>query len=139
VKYITFLSREVWPPFNSLYAYTRIRGKFPGEIVILHSGGGEIERLERMIEILYRANNREAKIRKIRIGDEIGNMMEKLKTIVEEGDIVDITGARKSMIIGLMDIRGIKIIYLLLRDMRFSSYPFPMRPLSLQSLMEVER
>ena len=94
-------------------------------------------RLERMIKILY--NKKDVKIRKIRIEEDIEDMKKMLENLIEDGDTIDITGARKSMILGLIDVRGVKIIYLLLKDMRFSSYPFMMRPLSLQMLMEVER
>jgi len=95
--------------------------------------------LEKMIKILYQVNRKEVEIRSIRIEENIEDMKKILENIVEEGDVIDITGARKSMILGLMDVKGIKIIYLLLKDMRFSSYPFTMRPLSLQRLMEVRR
>jgi len=137
VKYITFLSREIWPSFNSIYAYTKIRGRYPKEIVIFYSTLDMALRLERMIKILY--NKKDVKIRKIRIEEDIEDMKKMLENLIEDGDTIDITGARKSMILGLIDVRGVKIIYLLLKDMRFSSYPFMMRPLSLQMLMEVER
>jgi len=61
-----------------------------------------------------------------------------LEDVVESGDIVDITGARKMMILSLMSLSEIKVVYLLLRDMRYSGVPFMMRPLTVQEHMEVK-
>ena len=66
-------------------------------------------------------------------------MRKMIGDMIEKGDIIDITGARKMMILSLMGIKNVDIVYLFLRDMRFSNTPFMMRPISIQNLMEVKR
>lgn len=139
MKYITFVSREVWPAFNSIYAYTKLKNTFPPRILVFYTDAGTAEKLEEKIRVLYRENGKNASIQKVKIDDSVEEMKEIIKSLVENGDTIDITGARKSMLLALMDIRNVEIVYLLLKDMRFSSYPFMMRPLSLQTFSEVER
>ncbi len=139
MKYIIFVSREIWPAFNSIYAYTKLKGEFPSKIVLMYTEGEIARTLEKKIKVLYREHGRYLNIQKIKIDNSIEKMNTVLKDIVEEGDILDITGARKSMLLALMDIKNVKIVYLMLRDMRFSKHPFMMRPLSLQEFSEVQR
>ncbi len=139
MKYITFLSRDIWPAFNSIYAYTKIKGHFPKKIVLLYSQGDMVGDIEKRIRILYQVNGKEVTLIKRKIGEEITTLRKILLDIVEEGDVIDITGARKATILALMGVENVKITYLMLRDMSFSSYPFMMRPVSLQRLMEVSQ
>ncbi len=139
MKYIILVSREVWPSFNSLYAYTKLRGIYPREILILYSDPECASKLEEKIKILYRENDKNLSIRKMKIDGNLEDMRRVAEGVVEEGDVIDITGARKSMLLAFLDVRNVHIVYLLLMDMRFSSMPFMMRPLSLQKIMEVER
>ena len=98
-----------------------------------------MDEMEKRARMLYEVNGREVTFVKRKIGDEISTLRKILLDIVEEGDVIDITGARKAAILALMGVENVKIAYLMLRDMRFSSYPFMMRPLSLQRLMEVSQ
>ena len=95
--------------------------------------------MEKRIKMLYKVNVKEVVVVKRKIGEEISTLRKILLDIVEEGDVIDITGARKATILALMGVENVKITYLMLRDMRFSSYPFMMRPVSLQRLMEVSQ
>ncbi len=139
MKYITFVSREVWPAFNSLYAYTKLKGKFPENILIFYTDTDMGKKLRDKINVLYRENGKRADVQMVKINDSIEEMSKLMKELVSKGDIVDITGARKSMLLALMDIKKVLIVYLFLKDMRFSSYPFMMRPISLQIFSEVQR
>ncbi len=139
MKYITFVSREVWPAFNSIYAYTKLKNAFPKKILIFHTDASMAEKLEEKIKVLYKENGKSVSIQRVKIDDSVEEMKKIIKDLVENGDTIDITGARKSMLLALIDIRNVKIVYLLLKDMRFSGYPFMMRPLSLQEFSEVER
>ncbi|GEM_PF-2557933 len=138
MRYIFFVSREPWASFNSIYAYARLKKEKPSEMVALYSSEENMSRVCKMLQILYDNLGWELKIKKIKIGDSNIEALRKIMmNIISEGDIVDITGARKLMILSLLGIRGIRVIYLHLQDMRFSSRPFMMRPLNLQELMEV--
>jgi len=53
VKYILFVSREIWPPFNSLYAYIKIKKEFPREVVLLYTDENIAQKIERKIKKLY--------------------------------------------------------------------------------------
>ncbi len=139
MKYIILVSREVWPSFNSLYAYTKLKGIYPKEILILYSDPQCAFQLEEKIGILYRENDRNLNVRKMKIDENLEEMRRIVEDVVEEGDVIDITGARKSMLLAFLDVRKVRIVYLFLGDMRFSSLPFMMRPISLQRIMEVER
>ena len=139
VKYILFVSREIWPPFNSLYAYIKIKKEFPREVVLLYTDENIVQKIERKIKKLYQIHEKDIILRKRKINQEISFIRKILLDILEDGDIIDITGARKAMILALVGVENIRIVYLHLYDMRFSEYPFMMRPLSLQKLMEVSQ
>ncbi len=139
MKYILLVSREMWPAFNSLYAYTKIKGVFPREVVILYTDENIAREIESRIRMLYEINERELVLRKRKVSQSISIMRKVLMDILREGDVVDITGARKAMILALAGVENVKITYLFLQDMRFSEYPFMKRPLSLQKLMEVSQ
>jgi hypothetical protein len=95
-------------------------------------------RLESMLKCIIEEYHREIKIRKIRISStSIESVKKTITSIAREGDIIDITGARKMMILSLMPLHGIRVTYLQLRDMRYSGAPFMMRPLGVQEHMEV--
>ncbi len=139
VKYLLFVSREIWPAFNSLYAYTKLKENFPREIVLLYTDEDVAKSVEIKIKKLYEVNQKELVLRKRKIGSSISSTRKMLLDMVEDGDVVDITGARKTMILSLVGVENIKITYLFLQDMRFANYPFMKRPLSLQKLMEVSQ
>ncbi len=138
MKYIIFVSKDIWPAINSFCAYIKLKREYPKDIVILYSSLKEGESLGRKIKILYNALNKEAKIEKIKIEENVDSVKNAIKDIVDEGDTIDITGARKSMILALMHLSNVKIVYLRLSDMRFSESAFLMRPMALQELMEVQ-
>ena len=138
MQYLFFVSREPWASFNSIYAYVRTRGKID-ELVALYSSEENMKKVERMLTVLFRSYGNELKLRKVRIPEDgVEDMGKMLESIVHEGDVVDITGARKLMILSLLRLRGVKVVYLFLQDMRFSSLPFMMRPLNFQRLEEVD-
>ncbi len=139
MKYIFFVSREIWPPFNSIYSYTKIKKEFPGEFLSFYTNEGNMKKVEKMLRILYEKNGKEIKIKKIKTIENVDSMRKMIGDMIEKGDIIDITGARKMMILSLMGIKNVDIVYLFLRDMRFSNTPFMMRPISIQNLMEVKR
>ncbi len=138
MKYIIFISKDIWPAINSFCSYTKLKREYPKDIVILYSSLTEGESLGKKIKILYDALNKEVKIEKIKIEENVESVKNAIKDIVDEGDIIDITGARKSMILALMHLGNVKIVYLRLADMRFSERAFLMRPMALQKLMEVQ-
>ncbi len=139
MKYIFFVSREIWPPFNSIYSYTKIKKEFPSEFLSFYTNERNMRKVEKMIKILYEKNGKIAKIKKIKAMENVDLMRKVIRDMIEEKDIIDITGARKMMILSLIGIKNVNIVYLFLRDMRFSNTPFMMRPLTIQSLMEVKR
>ena len=139
MKYVFFVSREPWASFNSIYAYLKMGDGKIGEFVALYSSEENMKRVERMLTILHKSLGRELKLKKIRISeDSVEDMGKILESVVSEGDTVDITGARKLMILSLFRLRGVRVVYLFLQDMRFASQPFMMRPLNLQRLEVVE-
>jgi len=139
MKYLFFVSREIWSSFNSIYAFLKIRHEYPTEFVAIYTDESKMRIVERMLLSLYTNVGRDLKMRKIKIGDgSVDEYRRVIEDVVDEGDIVDITGARKIMILSLTGIKGIRITYLYLADMRFSSLPFMMRPLTIQNLEVVE-
>ncbi len=138
MKYIFFATREVWPAFNSIYAYIKLKGKYPSKFVALYTDENVMRAVEKKLEVIYRTLGREFSLTKLRVSEDYETVMSTLQDIIAEGDIVDITGARKGMILGLLGIKNVKVVYLRLDDMRFANKPFMMRPLSIQSLSEVE-
>ena len=139
MRYIFFVTREPWASFNSVYAYIRTKDRIPDEYVALYSDEDSMKNVSNMLNIMYNALGKKLKIEKVRIPDaSVEDLAKILENLIEEGDIVDITGARKLMILSLLGIRGIIVVYLYLQDMRFSSLPFMARPLSIQQLVEVE-
>ncbi len=137
MKYILFVSREMWPPLNSLYAYSKIKGVFPSQVIILYTDEDVMRKIEDRIKRLYEIHGKILNLKKRKVSYEVSSLRKILLDIIEDGDVIDITGARKAMILSLMGIENVKVTYLFLKDMRFSNYPFMMRPLSLQKLMEV--
>ena len=138
MKYIIFVSKDVWPAINSFCAYVKLRKRYPKNIVILYSHLKAGEILDKKIRIIYESLNKEASIESVKIEEDVENVKAIVKNVVENGDIIDITGARKSMILALMHLTNVKVVYLHLADMRFSEHLFLMRPMSLQRLMEVD-
>ncbi len=138
VNYIFFVSREIWPAFNSIYAYAVLKKTFPENLIALYIDEENMRVVERMLHALYEENGRILNLKKVRIqGDYREAVKAVLEDVVREGDVIDITGARKIMILSLLSLHGVRVVYLLLRDMTFSGTPFMMRPLSVQSLEEV--
>ncbi len=138
MRYIFFVTREPWASFNSVYAYIRIKDRMPDEYVALYSDEESMKNVGNMLEIMYNALGKKLKMEKVRIPDaSVEDLAKILGNLIAEGDIVDITGARKLMILSLLGIRGITVVYLYLQDMQFSALPFMARPLSVQRLVEV--
>ncbi|NPA75290.1 MAG: hypothetical protein GXO25_04325 [Euryarchaeota archaeon] len=139
MKYIFFVSREIWPAFNSIYAYVTLKREFPDRFVALYTKKENMYTLESMLMSLTAELGKNIPIDKIKLStNSIEDVRKILEDVVESGDIVDITGARKMMILSLMSLSEIKVVYLLLRDMRYSGVPFMMRPLTVQEHMEVK-
>ncbi len=137
MKYIIFLSKDIWPAINSFCAYIKLKKEYPENILILYSSSNE-EILEKRIKDIYRLISKNVQIRKIKIDENVDTLKNLIESIVDEGDIIDITGARKSMILAFMHLKNLKIVYLHLKDMRFSQRKFMMRPMALQKWVEVE-
>ncbi len=138
MKYVFFVSREIWPSFNSIYAYTAIKNFFPLEFLAIYTDDKNMRKVEKMLRALYAAHEKNFEIVKIRVrGNSVLHIEQVIQEHLSTGDVIDITGARKLMILSLLHLNNVKIVYLLLRDMRFSGKPFMMRPVSLQEMMEV--
>ncbi len=138
MQYIFFVSKEPWSSFNSIYAYVRLRGHFPKTLIAFYSDEKSMKLIEDMLSILYENYDKKYDLKKVRLPENFEDMIKIIESYVQKGDLVDITGARKFTILSLMHLHGINIVYLQLKDMRFSTSPFMMRPLSLQTLMEVK-
>ncbi len=138
MKYVIFVSKDIWPAINSFWAYIKLKRNYPKNIVILFSYLKAGELLDKKIRIIYEILNKEVSIKTLKIDENVEGMKNVIRDVVENGDVIDITGARKSMILALMHLSNVKIVYLHLRDMRFSERAFLMRPLALQDLMEVQ-
>ena len=138
MKYVFFVTRDPWSSFNSIYAYTKIKGNYPSEFLVFYTDDKNMAQVERMLYRIYGEMKKEAEIRKVKIESEDLEDFKKRMEEIEPGDIVDITGARKIMILAVSSLKNVRIVYLYLRDMRFSSLPFMMRPLAVQSFEEVE-
>jgi len=139
MKYVFFVTRDPWASFNSIYAYIKIKNVKPSKFLALYTDEKNMKSVHHMLSTLYEKIGKDFEMMKIKIdSDDIEEHRRILADHLEEGDIVDITGARKIMILALSGIKGVKIVYLYLRDMRFSSHPFMMRPMSVQSFAEVE-
>ena len=139
MKYVFFVTRDPWSSFNSIYAYTKIKGKYPSEFLAFYTDDKNMAQVERMLSKVYGKMKKEAEIRKVKVESEnLADFKKRVAEEIEPGDIVDITGARKIMILAVSSLKNVRIVYLYLRDMRFSSLPFMMRPLAVQSFEEVE-
>ena len=138
MNYVFFVTRDPWASFNSIYAYTKIRNSYPDNFLALYTDDENMSLVERMISRFYGEIGRDLEFKKRKIDSE---SMEDYRKVIEgeiqPGDIVDITGARKIMILAVSELKDVRIVYLYLKDMRFSSLPFMMRPLSVQSFAEV--
>ncbi len=140
MKYIFFVSREPWSSFNSIYAYLKTKKKHPDEFLALYSDQKNMKTVERMLKVLHNTMKITLNLKKIKIPEDRLEEMESIITKeVREEDVIDITGARKLMILSLLKISGVKVnvVYLYLKDMRFSSLPYMARPIQSQELLEV--
>ena len=139
MKYVFFVTRDPWASFNSIYAYTKIKGDYPSKFLTFYTNDENMELVEKMLSRYYSEINKNMKMKKMKIDSESMIYYRKIiESEIESGDVIDITGARKIMILALSGLKGVRIVYLYLKDMRFSSLPFIMRPLSVQSFEEVE-
>lgn len=139
MKYVFFVTRDPWASFNSIYAYTKIKGEYPSEFLSFYTNSKNMELVEKMLSKLYDEINKNLNMKKVKIDSEsLEDYRRIIESDIESGDVVDITGARKIMILAVSGLKDVRIVYLYLKDMRFSSLPFMMRPLNIQSFEEVE-
>ena len=134
MKYVLFLTRQALASYNSLHMWVRQHNIHPDEVFVLHTDDAPVKEFERIVKMIVPS----VSVKSIKISQEnLDDVIKALQKVgVYEKDVVDITGARRHMVLALMGIKC-RVVFLHLRNYKYSNDPLLLRPPDAHRLLEV--